>query len=980
MAEISWSQVYPKDEDFTLYSIKEGLPDNHVISIEQDNQGYIWIGTSAGLSCFDGVHFTNYYKNANPSNSLGSDQIFKLLKRPDGKIYIGTAYGLSLLDPERRQISTYLVTGHEELSKVSNSFGRLTLLPNGNLVAGSGVGITVFNNEMKKVFEYVHYKKEDLGVKKMQFVNTLLTLSDGNCLIFGVNGLWLYNDQKRSIEYIQKPLLGIEAYMNMRNLGPPDIAVFQDPTIKPYTLTIANALNGLTGESNIDVLAEKDLRWMSKYQLVQDSIIIIGSHTHGFFYGAYDQQNLKVKIEKTRHFQGLHTNAIFEDQDKRIWIGTNYGLLGQSFTKQVFQHYKLDSLQKKYNIEPSIGSIIRFEQNFYMDLLNNGIWKFDLNLNPIKKINLPNGVWNIHKWTQDELFFGTQSQLYKLDPERPDDSVELIGPTGSTLCQFQDKAKNIWVGFHGGVFRYNPVTKVTMTWSSNDSLNFFPYNDAWGITETDSGYIWTCGEGFHRWNPYAKEWDRNFKWMPGTEGQEGHAFQITHLEKEDVIFCLRNNGLWKWNAEEECAEKIPSINRAFEFVEKIFPDPRPNCFWLVLRAGIGFINVATGQEIFFNAASGLPPGEVSENFYLDPETDTMYIGMDNGLLAFARADIEFTSKDPRVYITGIKLINSEKKFPAGIPVVFEARDRDFSIEFSSPEYEYASNIRYEYRLSDEAWSDLGNNQSVRFANLNAGSYNFDVRAISPYGAIGNTASMAITILPFYYETWWFKILILLCICALISLWFVWRLRELRKLEDMRQSIAADLHDEVGASLTSVQILASLASNEIPSENRKDVLTRLDLQAKKAGASLREIVWNIHPKNDVLEIFIGDLTRHAGEVLEEAGILYTITTDSFGPEEKLSLTSRQQMVRVFKEALSNLIRHSKATQSEITFRRENKMLSIMIRDNGKSFDPATSLSGNGLGNMAYRMKLINGDFNMQSVAGVGTKVTFRCKLK
>lgn len=976
-----WSQGFPKDEDFTLYNVEDGLPDNNVHDIEQDDQGFLWVGTTGGLSCFDGQHFTNFYKSPDPKVSLGSNQIFTLLKRPDGKIYVGTDHGLSLLDPVTRQITTYLVEGEKELSKVSNKHECLALLTNGDLLAGSGVGITVYNADMEVQFEYVHFKKEDLGVKRMQFAITLLPLSNGNCYVYG-NGMWLYHAKDRRIELIQEPLLGIEAYQWIQKAGIDGVAAFLDPNFEPYTLILADANSGKTGKTILDKFSASDIHWRTRFKVVSDSTLIMSSHSYGWVYGKFDPAMLTVKMNMEKHFPEYHANVMFQDKEGRLWFGTQYGLLGQSFTKEIFQYHSLLGIKHHFPHPPIVNGITRLGDNFYVGFENGGVWKMDLNLTKGELLFTSpfGGIWNIHHWTPDELFIGTQLQWTLTNPDRPYETLKKIGPSGSTFCQFKDRKKNIWAGFYGGVMRYNPVTEETLIWTSKDSSHFFPYNDAWSITETDSGYIWACGEGFHRWNPSSQEWDRNYKWMPGTEGQEGYAFQVMRTGGEDLIFSLNNNGLWKWNSKEERAEKISTGNHFFESIYQIYRDPRPDCYWFVLKAGIGFMNIKTGQQIFFNGGNGLPKGEVIDDFFLDPITDTMYIGMDNGVLAFARTDVQFSSKAPQVYITGIKLINSPKQFTAGMPVELAASDRDFSIEFSSPEFEYASNIRYEYRLSQQAWSDLGNNQSVRFANLNAGQYNFDVRARSPYGAIGNTTSMAITILPYYYETWWFKLLILFSLGSMIMLWFSWRLRQLRKLEAMRQSIAADLHDEVGASLTSVQILAALASNDISSADQKEVLSRLDLQAKKAGSSLREIVWNVHPKNDVLEIFIGDLTRHAGESLEDAGILYTIHSDTFGAEEKLSLATRQQMVRVFKEALSNVVRHSNATQAEISFRRENKMLNILIQDNGNSFDPATSLSGNGLGNMAYRMKLINGDFNIQSIPGVGTKVAFSCKLK
>ncbi|MEP6647418.1 MAG: histidine kinase, partial [Saprospiraceae bacterium] len=338
-----------------------------------------------------------------------------------------------------------------------------------------------------------------------------------------------------------------------------------------------------------------------------------------------------------------------------------------------------------------------------------------------------------------------------------------------------------------------------------------------------------------------------------------------------------------------------------------------------------------------------------------------------------------STKAPDIFITGLSLADNSHIFDINQDIQLDANDRDFSISFSSPEYEYASSIRYEYRLSNNKWTPLEQATSARFANLGAGKYQFEVRAASPNGTISMPATLLFEILPFYYESWWFKTLILLAIAGVIFLWFRFRLTQLHKLEKMRQSIAADLHDEVGASLTSLQILAELAGRNKNPQEQNEVLSRLRTQTKKATASLREIVWNIHPKNDRLEMFVGELSRYAGEILEDAGISYSIHADPIGPDDKLAIASRQQLARVYKEILSNLIRHSKCTNTEISFTKENHLLVICIRDNGKGFDPEKTERGNGLNNMTDRMKLIHGHIHIQSATNAGTKITFSCRL-
>ncbi|MBK7939375.1 MAG: hypothetical protein IPJ82_20835 [Lewinellaceae bacterium] len=208
---------------------------------------------------------------------------------------------------------------------------------------------------------------------------------------------------------------------------------------------------------------------------------------------------------------------------------------------------------------------------------------------------------------------------------------------------------------------------------------------------------------------------------------------------------------------------------------------------------------------------------------------------------------------------------------------------------------------------------------------------------------------------------------------------LYRVLELRKMEAMRQAIAADLHDEVGASLTSIQILAQLAHHEDPAR-QSEALNKLPDQARRTAAALREIVWNINPKNSGLGLLISQLSRYAGEVFEKMDIQYSIHADDFPNTATLNMVTRQHLQRIFKEALNNLAKHSQASQAAVIFKKEGHELVVQVRDNGCGFDTATVRRGNGLDNMAQRAAAAGGQLSLRSSPMEGTETTLRLPLK
>lgn len=221
------------------------------------------------------------------------------------------------------------------------------------------------------------------------------------------------------------------------------------------------------------------------------------------------------------------------------------------------------------------------------------------------------------------------------------------------------------------------------------------------------------------------------------------------------------------------------------------------------------------------------------------------------------------------------------------------------------------------------------------------------------------------------------------LAALIGVFAVgflfYRVLELRKMEAMRQAIAADLHDEVGASLTSIQILAQLAHHEDPAR-QSEALDKLPDQARRTAAALREIVWNINPKNSGLGLLISQLSRYAGEVFEKMDIQYSIQADDFPDTASLDMMARQHLQRIFKEALNNLAKHSQANRAAVIFKKEGHELVVQVRDDGRGFDPATARRGNGLDNMAQRAAAAGGQLSLRSNPAEGTEATLRLPLK
>jgi len=197
----------------------------------------------------------------------------------------------------------------------------------------------------------------------------------------------------------------------------------------------------------------------------------------------------------------------------------------------------------------------------------------------------------------------------------------------------------------------------------------------------------------------------------------------------------------------------------------------------------------------------------------------------------------------------------------------------------------------------------------------------------------------------------------------------------REIEQERTRVAQDLHDELGATLTEVSMLSSLASTPtLPQENRERYLKQLTRTSRAVVSTLDEIVWAVNPKYDSVASLASYYSLFAQRFLNLAGIACRLRVAESFPEAPLDSRVRHGVFLAFKEALNNAVCHSGASEVRVEMAVESGVLKIVIADNGKGFEAREELPGSdGLSGMRTRMKKLGGRCDVASKPGEGTKV-------
>lgn len=204
---------------------------------------------------------------------------------------------------------------------------------------------------------------------------------------------------------------------------------------------------------------------------------------------------------------------------------------------------------------------------------------------------------------------------------------------------------------------------------------------------------------------------------------------------------------------------------------------------------------------------------------------------------------------------------------------------------------------------------------------------------------------------------------------------VYEFEKRQLLERERFRIARQMHDDIGSGLSAINLLTEIALNKSSNPQLADEIGRIAATAREVNGRIQDIIWTIGAQNDTLGGLLDHLQSVANELLAPAGILLERNVPSNLPAISLSGPQRRALFLTFKEAIHNVVKHSKATQVDLSFAFGNRQLFVRIQDNGLGFDPASAGGqGNGLVNMRRRMEEAGGQFDIHSTDS-GTLVKF-----
>ncbi|HEX3627259.1 MAG TPA: two-component regulator propeller domain-containing protein [Verrucomicrobiae bacterium] len=460
-------------------------------------------------------------------------------------------------------------------------------------------------------------------------------------------------------------------------------------------------------------------------------------------------------------------------------------------------------------------------------------------------------------------------------------------------------------------------------------------------------------------------------------------------------------------------------------VVQILGDARGN-LWLGTRAGIARIPAGAPAQFeqgelkelpvsTYGVSDGLPT--IASAIMYQPSCwrgrdGTLLFAMANGVAMVNPADVQINPSPPTVSLEEM-WADDKPVWPQNVGEILTTDKTDQGLESIAPgvkvgpgrgdlEFQYAglslgssARIRFKYRLEglENTWNDAGAETRAVYRHVPPGSYVFRVVAGNCDSVWSrDDALLGVTVSPFFYQTTWFRSVAALfalaglsfAVAAAVRVRMRTRLEHLERqheVERERTRIAQDLHDDLGAGLTEISLLGGLLrdASRVPA-HKQEALDRIVHRCRDLVVALDEIVWAINPRNDSVNSLGGYLCRYAQGFLEPTTIRCRL--EMHEPEQDQPLTSEQRhnVFLAFEEALTNVVRHSGATEVhiKISVTDENR-LCVGIEDNGRGLAEVVKDDGDGLNNLRERMNRIGGQCDIINRAGEGVSVSLSLPL-
>lgn len=1012
-------------------TVTDGLSQGLVLGMLADSKGYLWLATKEGLNRYDGSSIKVFRHDVNDPTSIGNNMGGALMEDEDGYIWIWLdIYGLDRFDPRTERFLH--LTYPEYLAAYQAA-------PNKNALYNDAAGNLIIPNPKTNTNDTLFSSDYniDIGQSKLQWCG-LEALAEQinvwkqrtrimNQLITYDNNVWFhYGD---SIFRFWKHMPA-EAQPESYKFGS-TIRVFTDDARKHVYVAARDTVFKYNSTRNVFeailVLPQ------GNYQLAY----FTGDMQHQMLVNCKGSKTLvtdlktgKARWISPRAKKGVplpdnETYGLINDANDNLYLATpGWGIYKITADHTLFtvhtygalpflQQMRMDSRHFKNAYVDSLKHVwtwldttqllpqqyfIGLQLTLVLTITDDGYIYFNAGLRHIPD-HLFIGKYHVNTQQITKVFEEHIPGAYY--PGMP----RMLSKTDS-LIWFGDRPKDGRTNLYSvdettGERNTYPFPIVSET-GGYDFINDYYQNDA--------GVFWLGTiQGLFRFDTKSKDW-QHFKNMPtdttSLSGNMIYCILPDPVAPDSILWIGTNGGgLNKFDIKAGTFKRYGTEHGLpNNVIYGVLADARNN-LWISTNNGLCLFNPKTLQTRTFTVAHGLPGNEFNRYQFAQEADGSMHFGLVAGTIHFQPEDFYDQQNNNQLVINQLKLLNVpvkvrrqheaknkgsyvlEQAMEYTEELVFKYDERMITLGFSLLDLSTPSENTYKYMLEglNTDWVDNGNNQWATFTNLDPGEYLFKVLGRNSSGIwTAEPTTLKLTILPPWWATWWFRALMALAAASSLYAFYRYRLQQALKEVQLRNQIAQDLHDEIGSTLSSVSLYTAVIEKKAPNmpDDVKRILGKISASVLEMMSAMNDIVWTINATNNNTTELVDRMRAFAVNMTEAKEMQLRFDVKGDLERVQLNMIDRKNGYLLVKEAITNAVKHARATQLSVTISVVDHTLHIAIADNGVGFDTAAdnsgSLSGNGLLGMHLRAKESRAGLDIQSTTGQGTIISFRLK--
>jgi signal transduction histidine kinase/ligand-binding sensor domain-containing protein len=977
------------------YSFKEGLNTYNIKKVLQDKYGFIWLATQDGVYRYDGTSFESFRKSSDADINIRENFITDIALGNDENLYVASFSGGVEAINIRTQKITHLL---------SQASGKEEGLPNlwitkifcdeeNNLWIGGKDFLKVYSLNEKTYKDY--QKKDELkSTINVSFIrpvnkNTIAIGADNfGVLFYNINSFEIQN----SIKKLWDP-------------GPDNITATDLVTIND-SCYISSGSNVFSGKI-------KDGAWMAGRKIntsgISDYVIncMMAENKKELWIGT---NNGLGKIDlRTNQFDpvvntGLENNFItdlFVDKENGLWISSLKDLSRMNLQPSPFAAFKGGKEgSPRMN---HIYSLVPVNETKLFACGTDGLYLCDIVSKDVNKIDGTAALGIIHyvfKKDEDFWLICSDDGMYAYRPSDKKLSKELLLQKYPEWRLFINNYFNNTIKSDDKIYWASEEQEGLIIWDLNDHTikqmkagnvrsGGVPENHIHNLKLDKEGFLWLLfDKAVAKFDLKKDSVIQLLRYDRGDTGFKAGVFFDMYDDGSVLWFGTYGGGIngydkktgqWTFITEQEGL-----CNNA---VYAILPE-KDSIFWVSTNNGLSRVNYKIKKCLNYFEEDGLHDNSFDEKGALSFDRKLFFAGV-NGFTLVQLNNYKTNTYSFPVYIKKLEYIKKNNRITLNDiewenvqlpPGTSNATIWLSALSFTNNKPRFS----YKIRGFQNEFLSVDYENKIELNALKNGEYEIDIRYLNEKGDfVEDVVGINLEILPFWYQTWWFRILVVivaLSILILIArLIYSSRLRKQRALLEKqlavqfeRQRISAEMHDDIGAGLSGIRLLTEMTKGKVKDTAASSEVEKIYESVGDISAKMKEVIWSLNTENDQLSSLISYIQRQARSWLENYPCLLNITIPEKIPDVEIDGESRRNIFLTVKEAVHNIIKHSGADKVTINIACDEQLI-ITVSDNGKGMHvDENSNIGNGLKNMKQRIHQLNGKILIKNHEGFTLK--------